>query len=254
MSSFCSGPGGCYCLHLLWWRHAVEWAFQGNLSRSRPPWRVWALSICFKLQDRVQGQMGTLNRSALMPSRQAKSKSKGQADTEPQLFVGRKTAVLSTQGDFKRTRSRLQEILEDADHIFIHYVHHFIVWSLTKHLMGYFGFCQEKPPWFGKPNRCQHSDQPHTNYMQFIHTSCLINYLSGREKLLFSFSREYITSDNYYYQLWLCGCVVVQSCGGVVVGSGFCGCHFAVPSFARWEYNFIFYAHTRPQQHTPAAF
>ena len=167
--------------------------------------------------------MGTLNRSALMPNRQAKSKSKGQADTEPQLFVGRKTTVLSTQGDFKRTRSRLQEIVEDADHIFIHYVHHFIVRSLNQILivgevlMGYFGFCQEKLPWFGKPNRCQHSDQPHTNYMQFIHTSCLINYLSGREKLIFSFSREYITSDNYYQLLWLCGCVVVLLYGCVVV-------------------------------------
>ena len=51
------------------------------------------------------------------PGRQPGPKPKSQADTERQLFAGREcraTVVLSVQGGFKGTRSRLQEIVEDA--------------------------------------------------------------------------------------------------------------------------------------------
>ena len=59
-----------------------------------------------------------------MSDRKSKSKSKGQAGTEPQPLGSlggerRATAGQSVQEDFENTRSRLQKIVEDADHIFI---------------------------------------------------------------------------------------------------------------------------------------
>ena len=52
----------------------------------------------------------------------SKSKSSTQAGIEPNFRRGMcATAVLPAQEDFKSTRSRLQEIFEDAGHIFILY-------------------------------------------------------------------------------------------------------------------------------------
>ena len=78
---------------------------------------------------------------------------------------------------------------------------------------------------------CRVTAKPHTNDMQFFHTSCLINYFQG--KPLFN-SSENISQATII--IFACGCVVVfvwlcdrAGCViGVVVGCGFCSCHFAV--------------------------
>ena len=55
------------------------------------------------------------------------------------------------------------------------------------------------------------------------------------KKRLISYLRIYFTAIIILLSLvvvvWLCGCVVVRSCGRAGVWCGFCGCHFSFFSF-----------------------
>ena len=63
--------------------------------------------------------LGLVKPWSSMPNRQPKSAPKNQAYPQPEVSECCETAPLSAQEDFKSTRSRLKEIIEDAGHIFV---------------------------------------------------------------------------------------------------------------------------------------